>query len=178
MLRGCSKFSAGKRPAPLRPKGMGNPAPVPLVPVVQSSPRALAVPSARFTPHLRVALPFGQVSTGHPLPSGAPRILYPFPASGACGPLNPGLGIVGIKFQAPHSRTKALDQPERWRSQETPRTATVANVAKSLCPFFRRAKGHTVACTSIGVQPSITACPVSVCPAVEKNGQLKGILPE
>jgi len=29
------------------------------------------MPAARFTPHLRVALPFGQVSTGHTLPSGA-----------------------------------------------------------------------------------------------------------
>ena len=29
------------------------------------------MPSARFTPHLRVVLPFGQVPTGHALPSGA-----------------------------------------------------------------------------------------------------------
>ena len=29
------------------------------------------VPAARFTPRLRVALPFGQVPTGHTLPSGA-----------------------------------------------------------------------------------------------------------
>ena len=71
LLRMCSMFIAGIRPAPLRLRDTGNPAPVPLVPVVQSSPRALTVPSARFTPHLRVALPFGQVSTGHPLPSGA-----------------------------------------------------------------------------------------------------------
>ena len=35
--------------------------------VVQST----AVVCTRFTPHLRVALPFGQVSTGHTLPSGA-----------------------------------------------------------------------------------------------------------
>ena len=29
------------------------------------------MPRTRFTPHLRVALPFGQVRTAHPLPSGA-----------------------------------------------------------------------------------------------------------
>ena len=40
-------------------------------PVVQSSQSALTVPSARFTPHLRVALHFVQVPTGHALPSGA-----------------------------------------------------------------------------------------------------------
>ena len=44
-----------------------------LSPVAQSSRRALAAPSARFAPHLRVALRFAQQPTGLTLPSGAGR---------------------------------------------------------------------------------------------------------
>ena len=42
-------------------------------PVAQSSRWALAAPSARFAPHLRLALRFAQVPTGHTLPSGASK---------------------------------------------------------------------------------------------------------
>ena len=42
------------------------------LPVAQSSRRALAAPTARFAPHLRVALRCAQQPTGLTLPSGAP----------------------------------------------------------------------------------------------------------
>ena len=112
-------------------------------PVVQSSQSALTVPSARFTPHLRVALHFVQVPTGHALPSGA---LHRGAFAGGHSSRLPAKPLVTCLLSrlSAHAHSSRVVNRTNFSTHQPARTATIESDVKSLCPFSGRHKGRTV----------------------------------